>query len=143
MPGMSGFDLLESVTSLAPQLEKLPFVFLTARSDRESEMKGRRLGANDYVTKPIDFERLAAIIEARLGQGRRHDVWSRHVALNEREVQCLTWAARGKTSSEIATILGVTKRTVDFHIEGACRKLGVSSRTEAVLRASAGRLIEP
>jgi DNA-binding response OmpR family regulator len=143
MPGMSGFDLLESLTSLAPQLEKLPFVFLTARTDRDSEMRGRRLGADDYVTKPIDFERLAAIIETRLGQGRRRDVWSRHVDLNEREVQCLTWAARGKTSAEVATILGVTKRTVDFHIESACRKLGVSSRTEAVLRASAGRLIEP
>jgi DNA-binding NarL/FixJ family response regulator len=143
MPGMTGFDLLESLTALAPQFEVVPFVFLTARADRDSEMKGRRLGADDYVTKPIDFERLATIIEARLGTGPRHAVWSRHVQLNERELECLTWSARGKTSTEIATILGLTKRTVDFHFEAACRKLHVSTRTEAVVRAASGRLISP
>jgi DNA-binding response OmpR family regulator len=143
LPGMTGFEVLESLTALAPQLDVVPFVFLTARGDRDSEMQGRRLGADDYVTKPIDFERLATIIEARLGTGPRHDVWSRHVALNEREVECLTWPARGKTSTEIATILGLTKRTVDFHIESACRKLTVSTRTEAVLKAASGHLINP
>jgi DNA-binding NarL/FixJ family response regulator len=143
MPGMTGFAVLESLTALAPQFEAVPFIFLTACTDRDSEMKGRRLGADDYVTKPVDFERLATIIEARLGTGPRHDVWSRHVDLNEREVECLTWSARGKTSTEIATLLGLTKRTVDFHIENACRKLNVSTRTEAVLKAASGHLIDP
>jgi DNA-binding NarL/FixJ family response regulator len=143
MPGMTGFEVLESLTTLAPQFEALPFIFLTARTDRDSELKGRRLGANDYVTKPIDFERLATIIEARLGQGARHDVWSRQVALNDREVECLTWSGRGKTSIEIATILGLSKRTVDFHIDNACRKLNVATRTEAVVKATSGHLIDP
>ncbi|MFV1050359.1 LuxR C-terminal-related transcriptional regulator, partial [Klebsiella pneumoniae] len=35
------------------------------------------------------------------------------------------WSARGKTSGEIATILGLSKRTVDFHIDNARQKLGV------------------
>jgi len=143
MPGMTGFEVLESLTSLAPQLQALPFIFLTARIDRDSELQGRRLGADDYVTKPIDFERLATIIEARLGQGARHDVWARRIALNEREVDCLTWSARGKTSVEIATILGVGKRTVDFHIDNACRKLNVATRTEAVVKATSSHLIDP
>jgi DNA-binding NarL/FixJ family response regulator len=143
MPGMTGFEVLEKLTTIAPQFEALPFVFLTASADRDNELKGRRLGADDYVTKPIDFDILATIIEARLGRGARNEVWSRQVALNEREMECLTWAGRGKTSPEIATILGLSKRTVNFHIENACRKLNVATRTEAVAKAASGRLIDP
>ena len=71
-------------------------------------------------------------------------MWSRQVALNDRETECLTWSARGKTSPEIATrFLDSSKRTVNFHIENACRKLNVSTRTEAVVKAASGRLIDP
>lgn len=143
MPGMTGFEVMERLLALAPQFDAVPFIFLTARTDRDSELKGRRLGADDYVTKPVDFEILAAIIDARLGKGARNEIWSRHVALNERELECLTWSARGKTSPEIASILNLSKRTVNFHIENACRKLNVSTRTEAVAKAASGRLIQP
>jgi DNA-binding NarL/FixJ family response regulator len=143
MPGMTGFEIMERLLSLAPQFDSVPFIFLTARTDRDSELKGRRLGADDYVTKPVDFEILAAIIDARLGKGARNEIWFRQVALNERELECLTWSARGKTSPEIASILNLSKRTVNFHIENACRKLNVSTRTEAVAKAASGRLIQP
>jgi DNA-binding NarL/FixJ family response regulator len=143
MPDMGGFEVMECLTAQAPQYRAVPFIFLTARKDRDSELKGRRLGADDYVAKPIDFEILATIIEARLGKGLRNEAWSRHVALNDRELECLLWSGRGKTSPEIATIVGLSKRTVNFHIENACRKLNVSTRTEAVVKATAGRLINP
>jgi len=143
MPGMSGFEVMEQLVALAPSHEAVPFVFLTARTDRDSELKGRRLGADDYVTKPVDFEILASIIDARLGKSPRNAVFSRHVALNEREIECLTWSARGKTSPEIAQIVSISKRTVNFHIENACRKLNVATRTEAVVKATSGRLIDP
>ena len=67
----------------------------------------------------------------------------REGALNDREIEVLTWVARGKTSVEIAKILGLTKRTVDFHTDNARAKLGAATRTEAVLKAATGRLIEP
>lgn len=143
MPGMSGFEVMEQLVALAPSHEAVPFVFLTARTDRDSELKGRRLGADDYVTKPVDFEILASIIDARLGKSPRNAMFSRHVALNEREMECLTWSARGKTSPEIAQIVNISKRTVNFHIENACRKLNVATRTEAVVKATSGRLIDP
>jgi DNA-binding response OmpR family regulator len=143
MPAMSGFELLESLVALAPRFSKMPFVFLTALTDRDNELKGRQLGADDYVTKPIDFELLATIIAARLAGVARTGLWPKTIALNEREVEVLTWAARGKTSAEIAKILDVAKRTVDFHIENARGKLGAATRTEAVLKAATGRLIEP
>jgi len=143
MPVMSGFELLERLTALAPRFHNMPFVFLTALTDRDNELKGRQLGADDYVTKPIDFDRLDAIIAARLAGVARNELWPKLVDLNEREVETLTWAARGKTSAEIAQILGLSKRTVDFHIDNAREKLGAATRVEAAIKATTGRLIEP
>jgi DNA-binding response OmpR family regulator len=143
MPVMSGFELLERLTALEPRFAKMPFVFLTALTDRDNELKGRHLGADDYVTKPIDFEVLTTIINARLAGVARSELWPKLVQLNDREVETLTWVARGKTSAEIAEILGLTKRTVDFHIDNARTKLGAATRTQAVIKAATGRLIDP
>jgi DNA-binding response OmpR family regulator len=143
MPVMSGFELLERLTALEPRFAKMPFVFLTALTDRDDELKGRQLGADDYVTKPIDFDVLTTIINARLAGVARSELWPKLVQLNDREVETLTWVARGKTSAEIAQILGLTKRTVDFHIDNARTKLGAATRTQAVIKAATGRLIEP
>ena len=74
MPVMSGFELLERLTTRAAIL-KMPFVFLTALTDRDNELKGRQLGADDYVTKPIDFDMLATIITARLAGVARTGLW--------------------------------------------------------------------
>jgi DNA-binding response OmpR family regulator len=143
MPAMSGFELLERLIALAPRFAKMPFIFLTALTDRDNELKGRKLGADDYVTKPIDFDLLATIIDARLAGIARNSLWPKSVALNDREIEVLTWVARGKTSTEIAQILDLTKRTIDFHIDNAREKLGAATRTEAVVKAASGRLIEP
>jgi DNA-binding NarL/FixJ family response regulator len=143
MPTMSGFDVLDQLTAIAPRFRDMPFVFLTALTDRENELKGRTRGADDYVHKPIDFEVLATIINARLARVARLEVWPKTIELSEREVEALTWSARGKTSDEIATILGLSKRTVDFHIDNARTKLGVVTRTQAVVKAVTGRLIDP
>jgi len=143
MPMMSGFELLERLVALAPRFAKMPFVFLTALTDRDNELKGRQLGADDYVTKPIDFDMLATIVAARLAGVARIGLAPKPQELNDREVEILTWVARGKTSVEIAQIIGLTKRTVDFHIDNARGKLGAATRTEAVIKATTGRLIEP
>jgi CheY-like chemotaxis protein len=76
MPDMGGFEVLESLRALAPTFGPVPFIFLTASADRDAESKGRRLRADDYLTKSIDFEHLAAII-ARLSQGPRREIWYR------------------------------------------------------------------
>jgi DNA-binding response OmpR family regulator len=143
MPLMSGFELLERLVGLAPRFAKMPFVFLTALTDRDNELKGRQLGADDYVTKPIDFDMLATIIAARLAGVARTGLWPKVADLNDREVEVLTWVARGKTSVEIGQIIGLTKRTIDFHIDNARAKLSATTRTEAVIKATTGRLIEP
>src|ERR1700691_825339 len=62
MPTMSGFEVLEHLTNIAPRFGNMPFLFLAALTDRNNELRGRRLGADDYVSKPIDFDVLDAII---------------------------------------------------------------------------------
>jgi DNA-binding NarL/FixJ family response regulator len=139
MPRLSGFELLERVAAAGPGFDEIPFVFLTALGDRESELAGRRLGADDYLTKPVDFEMLGVIVENRLPP-RPSDL-HHAVHLTEREREVLTWVARGKTSAEIAMILGVRERTVNFHCDHAIRRLDVVNRTQAVAAAMAQRLI--
>jgi DNA-binding NarL/FixJ family response regulator len=143
MPVMGGFEVLDRLMALTPQFSSMPFIFLTALGDRDNQLKGRRLGADDYVVKPIDFDILETVIISRLAKVARTELWSREVALTDREIECLTWAARGKTSTEIAQIIGSTKRNVDFHIETACRKLNVSTRIQAAVKAASGGIIQP
>lgn len=143
MPVMSGLEVLERLNALAPRLGRIPFVFLTALADRDSELRARRLGADDYIAKPIDFDILEMIINARLAGVARNDVWPKLVTLNDREIEALTWVARGKTSAEVADVIGLSKRTIDFHLDNARLKLGAATRTEAAIKAAIGKLIEP
>ena len=143
MPVMSGFEVLRQLNMLAPRLGHIPFVFLTALADRNSELQARRLGADDYVTKPIDFDMLETIINARLAGVARNEIWPKLAMLNDREIEVLTWVARGKRSAEIADLTGLSKRTVDFHLDNARAKLGAATRTEAAIKAAIGKLIEP
>lgn len=64
-------------------------------------------------------------------------------ALTPREQECLLWAAEGKTSWETAQILGISERTIVFHLQNASRKLNVTSRQQAVARAVSQGLITP
>lgn len=58
------------------------------------------------------------------------------VHLTRREIQCLKWAAAGKTDSEIATIMDISVPTVRFHITNSASKMGVSGKARAIQRAT-------
>lgn len=66
MPGMSGWEFHEELQR-DPATRIIPFVFLTARDEPEDVWRGRRSGADDYITKPFDVEhlliRVATLIE--------------------------------------------------------------------------------
>lgn len=55
--------------------------------------------------------------------------------LTFRQRQCLTWSARGKTMSETGTILGISERTVMYHLQDARSRLGAQTITQAVVEA--------
>lgn len=75
MPVMDGYDLLEAVRA-RPEWLRIPFIFLTARSDKKEIRDAKRRGVEDYITKPFDFEDLLVAVEACI---------SRHSALMRME----------------------------------------------------------
>lgn len=73
MPGMRGNELLNRLRRDQPDLARMPFLFLTALADRDSILAGQELGADDYLTKPVDLDILVGLIRQRLGQASRWD----------------------------------------------------------------------
>lgn len=65
MPGLDGFGVLEELRR-EPAMATIPFVFLTARTDRVDIRQGMGLGADDYLTKPFTASELLATVHARL-----------------------------------------------------------------------------
>jgi LuxR family transcriptional activator of conjugal transfer of Ti plasmids len=55
--------------------------------------------------------------------------------LSQREMDCLNWAALGKSSCDIGTILTISENTVNFHVKNAMKKLETSTRIVAVIKA--------
>lgn len=69
MPATSGFDVLKRLTAAMPRMRNdMPFIFLTAVADRDAKLKAWQLGADGFITKPVDFDLLEAIIRARLAR---------------------------------------------------------------------------
>lgn len=68
LPQLNGFDV---ASIIAQEYEDLPFIFLSAKSLKIDKLKGFKLGAYDYITKPIDEELLVAKINAILKQGQK------------------------------------------------------------------------
>jgi len=68
MPGMNGYDVLRELRQQPGQLVDIPFLFLSALADRQQVVEGKLLGADDYLTKPVDFDLLLATVHTRLRQ---------------------------------------------------------------------------
>ena len=66
-----------------------------------------------------------------------------HAPLTERELECLRWAADGKTSWEISILLATAERTVNFHLNNAVQKLDARNRQHAVAKAALQGLVKP
>jgi DNA-binding CsgD family transcriptional regulator len=75
------------------------------------------------------------------GKGGRRQTEEVALILTPRETECLTWAARGKTSAEVAQLLNRSVETVEFHLSNAMSKLRARTRTHAVAIACSRGLI--
>ena len=74
LPKISGFELIEYINSF-----DIPVIFITAKSDITSRVKGLNLGADDYITKPFDISELQARVDAVL---RRYSKSSANIYVN-------------------------------------------------------------
>lgn len=149
MPDLDGYEVLDAVRG-EPATSTTPFIFLTGKSDRGDMREGMNRGADDYLVKPVDREDVLAAIDARLSRsalertrgprGFSPDFSSSRplcniFGLTPREGETLLWCAQGKTNFEIATILGMSEKTVKQHLGSIFQKLGVEGRGAAMLRA--------
>lgn len=75
-----------------------------------------------------------------------HGVLHREAAspaeLTTRELECLHWTAQGKTAWEVARLIDISERTVQFHIRNACGKMNAASKHQAALKAANMGLIQ-
>jgi DNA-binding NarL/FixJ family response regulator len=145
MPELDGYGVLQAFQSDA-SLARTPFIFLTAKGEKNDLRNGMDLGADDYLTKPVGNAELVRAIEARLRRADRQtnrefkpDFSSAEpllkLGLTPRAAEALLWLAQGKTNSDIATILGITESTVKKHVQEMFEKLGVETRGAATVRA--------
>lgn len=80
MPGMNGFETLEKIRGIS----NIPILMLTARNDSGSKVKGLRLGADDYLTKPFNMTEVIARVVALI---RRYTRFNE----NEKDIKQLTY----------------------------------------------------
>jgi DNA-binding NarL/FixJ family response regulator len=145
MPELDGYGVLQALR-MDPTLARIPFIFLTAKGEKDDLRSGMNLGADDYLAKPVANADLVRAIEARL---RRSEQQAKRefkpdfsstgalvkLGLTPRAAEALLWLAQGKTNSDIATILGITESTVKKYVQEMFEKLGVETRGAAAVRA--------
>jgi DNA-binding response OmpR family regulator len=66
MPGLSGFDVLNTLRHADGTGKSLPFMFLTAQNDKDYQMRAHRYGCDVFLTKPVDLDVLVSAVEARI-----------------------------------------------------------------------------
>ncbi len=70
MPKMDGFEVFKTLEKI-PSVHSVPFIFLTARAQAEDFKIGLKIGADDYITKPLEMDNLLASIKKRLEKHER------------------------------------------------------------------------
>ncbi len=93
----------------------------------------------DVLTK--EFQALGSYFHQHMLRIWGHDT-AREMLISVRELECLKWIAEGKTAWEAGVILGISERTVRFHLNAAREKLDCLTTTQAVAKAVATQLIE-
>jgi DNA-binding NarL/FixJ family response regulator len=154
MPERDGYEVLQAVR-LNRSTATTPFIFLTAKGEKPEVRAGMNLGADDYLVKPVPRVELLEAVDARLQRQRLQDEQLREAVaslkfepdfashaplverfgLTQREAETLLWVAQGKANADIATILGISDKTVKKLLGSVFIKVGVESRTAAALAA--------
>jgi DNA-binding NarL/FixJ family response regulator len=147
MPVLDGHSVLQSVRE-DDSIADTPFVFITARGEKADQRAGMNLGADDYLTKPVDRVELINAIAARLERRRVQEGQLKSfqpdfsqalpleaLGVSPREAEVLLWIAQGKTNAEIGSIIGATEGTIKKHMRHLFDKLGADSRGALMLLA--------
>ncbi|WP_018990560.1 response regulator transcription factor [Aromatoleum toluclasticum] len=132
MPRIGGLELLDRLKERGIDV---PVIIYTGNADVPVTVQAMQAGAFAVVEKPLSSELLiarvrAAIAETRAGRTRRIQVAAARAKLGlltEREVEVARHLTEGRSSPEMAAILGISSRTVDAHRVNLLRKLEIKS----------------
>jgi FixJ family two-component response regulator len=135
--GLSGPDLQRRLGELG---STLPIIFLSAYADIKTTVRTIKDGAEDFLTKPVDSERLLSAIEraiaqhenARQANSTLDSQRDRVESLTPRERQVFERVVRGKQNKQIANDLSSTERTIKAHRRRVMEKMMVGSLAELV-----------
>jgi DNA-binding NarL/FixJ family response regulator len=148
MPGISGFS---GLIYLRAQYPAIPVVIVSASDEAATIRRSMDFGASGFIPKRFGVETLRDAI----GRVMNGDVWvpadvdlaaaadpdmtrlrDRLVTLTPQQVRVLMMLSEGLLNKQIAYELGVSEATIKAHVSAILQKLGVESRTQAVIAAS-------
>ena len=148
MPGVRGFS---GLMYLRAQYPGVPVIVVSANDDPAAIRRCMEFGASGFIPKTLGIEGMRAAISRILGGG----VWTppdvdlsagsdaetavlmtRMATLTPQQVRVLMMLSEGMLNKQIAYQLGVSEATVKAHVSAILQKLGVESRTQAVIAAA-------
>jgi DNA-binding NarL/FixJ family response regulator len=151
MPQMDGYEFLNTMRQGSGGFG-IPFIFMSAKVEKDDIRKGMNLGADDYLTKPFVKEDLLKAIAIRMDRYinlkssfqqageteglnlkfSRDEVNEKLVKLTKTEKKVLRLVAEGKTSRQIAESLFVSFKTIENHRANMAEKLGISGKLSLI-----------
>ena len=149
MPGVQGFS---GLIFLRSQYPSVPVVVVSANEDRGVMRRCIDFGASGFIPKTVDIETMRTAIRAVLDGGTwapaeldlsapvdksTSDIVRRLSTLTPQQVRVLMMLSQGLLNKQIAYELSVSEATVKAHVSAILQKLGVESRTQAVIAANA------
>lgn len=158
---MPGSDGLEATRLIKAELPETKIVMVTVSDNTDDLLQAIKNGADGYLLKDMSEEELGSTLEAVVAgvsalspalAARIVDEFMRagrttaeaHLeALTPRETEVLRFLAAGATSREIASALGVTENTINFHVKNILSKLRLKNRAQAAAYAVRSGLTEP
>jgi len=148
MPGASG---LSGLVSLRGIHAAVPMIVVSAHDDPETIRRALQLGASGFIPKSASMDEIRSAVETVLAGGVAapegidlgverdpdiSDLIGRLQSLTPQQTRVLGMIAEGLLNKQIAYELGVSEATIKAHVSAVLQKLGVDSRTQAVIRLS-------
>jgi DNA-binding NarL/FixJ family response regulator len=148
MPGVRGFS---GLMYLRAQYPSVPVIVVSANDDPAAIRRCMEFGASGFIPKTLGVEAMRTAISRILGGGvwtppdvdlaagsdaETAELMARMATLTPQQVRVLMMLSEGLLNKQIAYQLGVSEATVKAHVSAILQKLGVESRTQAVIAAA-------
>jgi FixJ family two-component response regulator len=132
MPGLDGLELQHALASAA---DSRPVIFISGHGNVPASVEAMKAGAVDFLTKPLDEQKLLGAVRialqkdrsARVKDAERSVITARLASLTQRERQVLDRVVSGKLNKQIAAELGTAEKTIKVHRARMMAKMQVDS----------------